>query len=368
MLRFLKQSKRCLRKIFYSNKIYCVIERFDRFLEIVKQKRKIMKKFVIVIFTSLLFSQTAQVQIIHNSPYPTVDIYVDGSVALTGVEYRACTGLIDLPVNTTVGIAPTGDAVIAEFPFELSTDGSYVVTASGILGDENTPFNLLASALDQSAQDEESFALKVLHGATDAPAVDIYANGSLLVDSLAYGDYAGYVQVPAANYTIDITAHGSSAPVASFSAPLADLGGGSGVVYASGFLAPTELDSAFTLILATPSGYTVELPETETALEIDPKDLSVASSFILNHNYPNPFNPSTLISYSLTRADNVELDIRDVNGRFVKSLVNSYQEPGSKRLNWDGTNSMGTQVSAGVYFYSIKVGENIQTKKMVLLK
>ena len=78
----------------------------------------------------MLIAQTAKVQIIHNSPYPTVDIYVNDSTALAGVSYRACTGLIDLPTNTTVGIAPAGGDVIASFPFELVENGTYVVTAS----------------------------------------------------------------------------------------------------------------------------------------------------------------------------------------------------------------------------------------------
>ena len=327
-----------------------------------------MRLLAILFCSSFLFAQTAQVQIIHNSPYPTVDIYVDGSVALTEVGYRACTGLVDLPVNTTVGIAPTGGDVIAEFPFELATDGSYVVTASGIVGNEDTPFDLLASTLDQAAQDDDSFALKVLHGVTDAPAVDIYANGALLVDSLVYGDYAGYVQVPAADYTIDVTAHGSSAVVASFSAPLAGLGGGAGVVYASGFLAPTETDSAFTLILATPSGYTVELPATGTALDIDYEDLRLPNLFTLNQNYPNPFNPSTLISFTLKEAGNVEVEIRDISGRLVKSVISGFQKAGPINFSWNGMNENGAPVSAGVYLYSVRFGENIQTKKMILLK
>ena len=64
-------------------------------------------------------TETAQVQIVHNSPYPVVDIYVDGALALEDVAYRASTGLIDLPVNTEVGIAPADGDVIATFPFEL---------------------------------------------------------------------------------------------------------------------------------------------------------------------------------------------------------------------------------------------------------
>ena len=70
-------------------------------------------------------TETAQVQIVHNSPYPVVDVYVDGALALEDVPYRASTGLVDLPVNTEVGILADGD-VIATFPFELAENGTYV--------------------------------------------------------------------------------------------------------------------------------------------------------------------------------------------------------------------------------------------------
>ena len=129
-------------------------------------------------------TETAQVQIVHNSPYPVVDVYVDGALALEDVPYRASTGLVDLPVNTEVGIAPADGDVIATFPFELAENGTYVVVASGIVGDDAHPFNLLASTLATSAVDNDHFALKVMHGVT-SPAVDIYADGNLLVENLA---------------------------------------------------------------------------------------------------------------------------------------------------------------------------------------
>ena len=208
-----------------------------------------------------LLPELTKVQIVHNSHYPTVDIHVNGSLALEDIAYRTNTALLDLPTSLEVGIAPAGGEVIETFPFVLDTNTSYVVFASGILNDNVHPFDLMASTLEETAADDNSFALKVMHGVTDAPAIDIYANGNLLVENLAYGDFQGYLQVPATDYTLDITPHGSLETVASFSAPLTGLGGGSGIVYASGFLSPTENDSAFTLILVTPSGYSVQLPE-----------------------------------------------------------------------------------------------------------
>ena len=83
--------------------------------------------------------------------------YVDGTEALGDVPYRATTGLIDLPISTTVGIAPANGDVIASFPFALASGGHYVVTASGIVGDADHPFDLVASTLDTAAVDADHF-------------------------------------------------------------------------------------------------------------------------------------------------------------------------------------------------------------------
>ena len=314
-------------------------------------------------------TETAQVQIVHNSPYPVVDVYVDGALALENVPYRASTGLVDLPVNTEVGIAPADGDVIATFPFELAENGSYVVVASGIVGDDLHPFNLLASTLETAAVDNNHFALKVMHGVTDAPAVDIYADGNLLVENLAYGEFQGYLQVPVGDYTLDITGHGSTDPVASFSAPLSSFGGGSGVVYASGFLAPAETDSAFALVLTTPNGDVVTLPATETALSVNNDNfVNISKDYIIHQNYPNPFNPTTSIQYELSTDSKLNITIYDVLGNVVDELYDGFQTSGNKSIKWDARNSSGELVSAGMYFYKIQVGNSSKVKRMMFLK
>ena len=313
--------------------------------------------------------ETAQVQIVHNSPYPVVDIYVDGSLALENVPYRASTGLLDLPINTEVGIAPANGDVIATFPFELAENGTYVVVASGIVGSDAYPFNLLASTLETAAVDNDHFALKVMHGVTDAPAVDIYADGNLLVENLAYDDFQGYLQVPVGDYTLDITGHGSSEPVASFNAPLSSFGGGSGVVYASGFLAPAETDSAFALVLTTPNGDVVTLPASETALSVNNDNfVSIPKDYIIHQNYPNPFNPTTSIQYELLNDSKLNITIYDMLGNVVDELYDGFQTSGNKSIKWDARNTSGELVSAGMYFYKIQVGNSSQVNRMMFLK
>ncbi len=95
-----------------------------------------------------------------------------------------------------------------------------------------------------------------LHGATDAPTVDVIARGvATLVDNAAYGDMTGYIPVPPASYILDVTPGDDNATVvASFEADLSGLAGGAAVVFASGFLTPADNQggAAFGLFAALP--------------------------------------------------------------------------------------------------------------------
>ena len=90
--------------------------------------------------------------------------------------------------------------------------------------------------------------------------------------------------------------------------------------------------------------------------------------FLLHQNYPNPFNPTTLIKYDLPGHTLVVMDIYDARGRKIKNLVYSEQTSGYHSIVWDATNQAGELVPAGVYIYRINAGNNVQTKKMILVK
>ena len=100
----------------------------------------------------------------------------------------------------------------------------------------------------------------------------------------------------------------------------------------------------------------------------DKKNNNIPFTFVLNQNYPNPFNPSTSISYTIPERNIVSLNIYDVNGSFVQNLVDENLEPGFHSVSWDGTNANGSKVSAGMYFYTIKSGNLVSTRKMIFLK
>ncbi|OGU36476.1 MAG: hypothetical protein A2058_07065 [Ignavibacteria bacterium GWA2_36_19] len=98
------------------------------------------------------------------------------------------------------------------------------------------------------------------------------------------------------------------------------------------------------------------------------KDPFLPEDFSLSQNFPNPFNPSTVISYSLPTNSLVTLIIYDLLGREVKTLINNEQNSGVYKVQWNGENDYGSKVSSGLYIYTIRTGQFNESRKMVLLK
>ncbi len=96
--------------------------------------------------------------------------------------------------------------------------------------------------------------------------------------------------------------------------------------------------------------------------------IAIPAEFALYQNYPNPFNPITTINYDIPEDFHVKLTIHDITGRQVIQLVNEDQQAGYKSVQWNGRNSSGQLVSAGMYFYTIESGNYSAVRKMVLLK
>lgn len=165
--------------------------------------------------------------------------------AIPDFAYRSATGLVDLPadVELMIGVAPgnsmdSGD-VLAWFPVTLAVNELVTMASAGNVG------------------------LLAYHGSPDAPTVDVVAAGvGVLVPGLTYTDVAGYLEVPAATYTLQVTPAGVNGNILfQYEAPLDALGGGTAVVFASGTLAD------FGLYAALNDGTVIELPVTTVANE-----------------------------------------------------------------------------------------------------
>lgn len=108
------------------------------------------------------------------------------------------------------------------------------------------------------------------------------------------------------------------------------------------------------------SGYDFFVAKLGNTVSIE--DISLPDEYALS-NYPNPFNPTTTISYQLTTNNEVDLTIYDLAGRKIHTVVNEYQPAGYHAVTWDASG-----LSSGIYFYRLTAGEFVETKKMVLMK
>ncbi len=88
----------------------------------------------------------------------------------------------------------------------------------------------------------------------------------------------------------------------------------------------------------------------------------------LGQNYPNPFNPSTTIAFSLPQSGHVKLQVFDLRGRLVRTLLDETRPQGRQAVDWDGRDQRGSGVASGMYFYRLDAGKQTQQRRMMLLK
>lgn len=89
---------------------------------------------------------------------------------------------------------------------------------------------------------------------------------------------------------------------------------------------------------------------------------------VLHHNYPNPFNPSTTLSYTLKQGCDVTLNIYNIKGQIIRSYHQGFQNQGLHEIVWNGKDEQQKEMSSGVYFYQLQAGSSSESKKMILIK
>ncbi|MFN5795243.1 MAG: DUF4397 domain-containing protein, partial [Bacteroidota bacterium] len=190
----------------------------------------------------LLLNDTAvaKLQVIHNCADPAaavVDVYANNNPLLPDFAFRTATGYVSLPagVQLNIQVAPgtsssSADA-LATIPVTLENGKKYVAIAKGVLAPASfavnpnavpTAFGLfLSDGMREVSTTAGEVQFRVFHGATDAPTVDVLANGGPLVDNATFNDLTNYISVPPANYDLDVTpGSDNNTVVASFIAPL----------------------------------------------------------------------------------------------------------------------------------------------------
>ena len=98
----------------------------------------------------------------------------------------------------------------------------------------------------------------------------------------------------------------------------------------------------------------------------DPSAIPIAT--VISGNYPNPFNPSTTIEYSVKNPSHVIMGVYNSRGALVKMLVDAHKTPGFYQITWNGEDNSGNEVSSGVYFIVLKAGSVVSSRKMLMMK
>ena len=134
---------------------------------------------------------------------------------------------------------------------------------------------------------------------------------------------------------------------------------------------PSSVDSTSTLenkLLFTADAILGDGLEPERFTVYEPPVIVIPEEFGLYQNYPNPFNPTTTITYDVPEETNVQIRIYDIRGQLVRVLTDENHAPGQYQIVWDARNEQGLPVVTGLYIYTMRSGDFVETNKMILMK
>ena len=321
---------------------------------------------------------SARVQVIHNSAdaaAATVDVWYNDQALLDDFAFRTASPFIDVTAGTefdiTIQPASSSDTTngLLRKSYTLMGDMTYVLVANGIVSASGyspaTPFDIYVNAMGrEEAGTAGNTDVLVFHGATDAPAVDIYeTTAGELVDDLAYGEFDDdYLELPTADYSLEVRDETGTTVVAAYQAPLATLSldDSALVAVASGFLNPSNNSegAAFGIWVALPmGGNLIELP----AAPVSTND--ILSQQIDLQIWPNPASRNLTVSFSLDDASEVSMDILNVAGQMVMSRDLGTRGSGS----YSETIDVST-FREGMYLLRFRSDQNISTSKIKVVR
>jgi hypothetical protein len=282
--------------------------------------------------------------VIHNSPdaaAAVVDVYVNGDIFIDDFAFRTASEFVTVPagVALNIQIAPgtSTSATDAIFSQEVTLDvnQTYIVIANGIVsptGYSSSPnFGLSVFAGGrEAATNPTQTDILANHGSPDAPAVDVVETSipaGIIVNSISFTDFAGYLELPTLDFVLDVRPTGSSTTVASYLAPLQtlELEGTAITVIASGFLNPSQNSNgpAFGLWVATAAGGAL-IPLPTNDLNINESSKAVFTT------YPNPVKDVLYLEFPQP-VDQFNANVVDLSGRVIlttNSFVNGIDVSG----------------------------------------
>jgi hypothetical protein len=319
------------------------------------------------------YTPTARVQVIHNSADAAaaqVDVWLNDQLLIDNFAFRTASPFIDAPagVDFDVVIQPANSTdttnALARFTYNLMDGETYVLVANGIVVPTGytpaTPFDIYVYGMGrEEATSPTNTDLLVFHGSTDAPAVDVvevYAGAGTIVDDLSYGEFSGYLELPTANYQLDIRDASGQVTVATFNAPLGDLSlqGKALTVIASGFLDPSVNNNgaSFGIFAVLPAGGAFVTLGNTTG--VDENEIATGLKI-----YPNPVRDIVNLSFDLRSSSTVSYGIYNMNGQLVSQSDMGNLSSGAQLINVDAAS-----LPSGLYILKINAGNTISTAKI----
>ena len=357
-------------------------------------KRTIRLALLLLLGQGVAFAQpTARVQAIHNAPDPeleVVDLYVAGQLILDDVAFRTASPYMDVPAGfpLTGGIAPSNSTgpgdVFFEFTFTLTPGETYQFIAVGVRDPGEFLPNpdgrdigldiLVNDEAREVAENPSEIDVLSVHGTTDAPTVDVLLGviprmnqlGPFVFgDDLSYSDFSAYVAIDFQTVPLHVVASDGSPFSYLFDVVKPDFGDAV-TVLTSGFVDPAsnQNGSEMAILAVFGDGTAQVIGQAPTSIESD----ATVHAFTLHANYPNPFNPSTNITFDLESPSRLFVEVFDVLGRRVMDVDAGFYTAGARHQFQLDASSL----ASGTYLYRVLAHMDhdvvAQTGRMTLVK
>ncbi|MEW5701765.1 MAG: T9SS type A sorting domain-containing protein [Candidatus Zixiibacteriota bacterium] len=228
-------------------------------------------------------------------------------------------------------------------------------------------YHVMFYATDNTAlKDSEDVRIIVNHLSNLRPVLDFIRNDTVREGSSL--EFRVTASDPNGGYS-PLLVLGGSPPG---TAQLTDSSNGAGLFhYAPGYDEAGFVDFVFIAtdgFLADTLVVTIEVFDVAAAVRSVSDGNNVPTTYALDQNYPNPFNAGTVVRFALPHDSKVRLEVFNVLGRKVRTLLNEFRPLGVYAVDWDGTDDRGKPLSTGVYFYRIQTEDYTNTRSMLILK
>jgi hypothetical protein len=254
----------------------------------------------------------ARVQIIHNSPDPTVDIYAGNEKILDDFAFRTAIPFIYVPAEQQIdlGVAPANSTsvadVIATFPVTFENRKTYVVMATGVVGG-SPAFDLFVNENGRErAANSADVDVAFFNGAPDVPEADAFLPGSISIENVAFGAFSGYESLLPTNDFLQVSP--ASNVVLTYFSNFGGLGGQAVTLFTTGFLDAGQ--PGFEVWVAEADGDTYPLQLYVKTNELDDKISDLQLS-------PNPTVADLFVRFNLLENENLRYGMRDATGRLA---------------------------------------------------